>query len=167
VYRKCGHKLHSSKKGRVKMCKEIVVKDLQRCHKHMKEYLETFCNGADTGLEEASKKLEQARIIVNSLKGEVYLSSPHSGSERQRKIRVLSKYKHCVRTLEEHVDTLKRSAPHMKQQGCPMSFDERCDVTRMDDCMANIEDGALTDMESEPCICPRDSGGLEDEAFDF
>lgn len=111
-YSKCAstfHKVHGDGKG----CREVVLKELQFCHKHYNQALDVMLDGTEAGFMKSRSQLERISALQTQLESEAAAAKRVDPDLFQRKHKLIPKFQEMRKLLQKRMQEFETSFGHL------------------------------------------------------
>jgi hypothetical protein len=111
-YSKCAstfHKVHGDGKG----CREVVLKELQFCHKHYNQALDVMLDGREHGFLKARAQLDRITVLQTQLEAEASAAKRIDPDLFQRKHKLIPKFMEMRKLLVKRMQELESTLGHL------------------------------------------------------
>lgn len=111
-YSKCAstfHKVHGDGKG----CREVVLKELQFCHKHYNQALDVMLDGSESGFMKSRSQLERISALQAQLEAEAAAAKRVDPDLFQRKHKLIPKFQEMRKLLQKRMQEFETSFGHL------------------------------------------------------
>eukprot|EP00301_Raphidiophrys_heterophryoidea_P001856 c10878_g1_i1.p1 GENE.c10878_g1_i1~~c10878_g1_i1.p1 ORF type:complete len:367 (+),score=71.15 c10878_g1_i1:871-1971(+) len=116
IYQKCSVVTIDRDTKRHKYCKEVVLKEVQACFKHMPQHIASAqglrIENGDEALKTTRALIAKLRGLLDDLQKEVNAVKQMDPGEYQRKIKLVPKYQSTISTLSKHEARLMAITQH-------------------------------------------------------
>lgn len=111
-YSKCAstfHKVHGDGKG----CREVVLKELNFCHKHYNQALDVMLDGTEVGFIKARTQLDRISTLQAQLESEAAAAKRIDPDLFQRKHKLIPKFMEMRKLLVKRMQEFESSFSHL------------------------------------------------------
>lgn len=111
-YSKCAstfHKVHGDGKG----CREVVLKELQFCHKHYNQALDAMLDGTEAGFMKSRSQLDRISALQTQLESEAAAAKRVDPDLFQRKHKLIPKFQEMRKLLLKRMQEFETSFGHL------------------------------------------------------
>lgn len=111
-YSKCASTFHKVQ-GDGKGCREVVLKELQFCHKHYNQSLDVMLDGSEVGFLKARAQLERITALQTQLEAEASAAKRIDPDLFQRKHKLIPKFMEMRKLLVKRMQDLESQLGHL------------------------------------------------------
>jgi len=123
-YSKCAstfHKVNGDGKG----CREVVLKELQFCHKHYNQALDVLLDGTEAGFLKARTQLERITTLQAQLEAEAVAAKRIDPDLFQRKHKLIPKFMEMKKLLLKRMAEFQSSMGHLMTSQVEFKYEEQ------------------------------------------
>lgn len=120
-YSKCAstyHKVNGDGKG----CREVVLKELQFCHKHYNQALDVLLDGTEAGFLKARTQLDRISSLQAQLEAEAVAAKRVDPDLFQRKHKLIPKFMEMKKLLLKRMQEYQSAFPHLALNTAQVEF---------------------------------------------
>lgn len=123
-YSKCAstfHKVNGDGKG----CREVVLKELQFCHKHYNQTLDVLLDGSEAGFMKARTQLERITALQTQLEAEAVAAKRIDPDLFQRKHKLIPKFMEMKKLLLKRMQEFQSTMGHLMSSPSEFKYEEQ------------------------------------------
>lgn len=123
-YSKCAstfHKVNGDGKG----CREVVLKELQYCHKHYNQTLDVLLDGTENGFLKARTQLERISALQTQLEAEAVAAKRIDPDLFQRKHKLIPKFMEMKKLLLKRMQEFQATMGHLMISPVEFKYEEQ------------------------------------------
>jgi hypothetical protein len=123
-YSKCAstfHKVNGDGKG----CREVVLKELQFCHKHYNQTLDVLLDGSEAGFMKARTQLERITALQTQLEAEAVAAKRIDPDLFQRKHKLIPKFMEMKKLLLKRMQEFQSTMGHLMSSPTEFKYEEQ------------------------------------------
>jgi len=121
-YSKCASTFHKVQ-GDGKGCREVVLKELNFCHKHYNQSLDVMLDGSEVGFLKARAQLDRITALQTQLEAEASAAKRIDPDLFQRKHKLIPKFMEMRKLLVKRMQDLESSLGHLLPT--PLEFNSK------------------------------------------